>query len=342
MNSLKTKILLVVFIIVGIIVACCATALVEDVSARKIVVKQAIGTGKMSYWTTPGLKWQGFGALTDYDKSVQVWFSDKDSEGGKANGPISVRYNCGGTSKISGSVRVELPTDEMYLERIQFKFGSMEKLMNDLIIPTVKKAMNASGPMMTAYESYAEKKNDFMRYVEDQVSNGVYQTVIREIKTKDEISGDEKVVRVAYPIADEASVNGIKRQELPPFQEFGLRIVQVALIDFDYDERVQSQITKQQQIMMDMKTSYADALKAKQDAIKEEEMGKARTAKAKWAQEEIKATAVTQAEQEREVSRLAAEKAEFDKKRIVAQGQAEAEANRLKVSAGLMVSPFIS
>ena len=61
-------------------------------------------------------------------------------------------------------------------------------------------------------------------------------------------------------------------------------------------------------------------------------------AKAKWEQEKIKAVEVTKAEQEREVSRLAAEKAEFDKKRIIAEGQAEAEAARLKVAAGLSPS----
>ena len=37
----------------------------------------------------------------------------------------------------------------------------------------------------------------------------------------------------------------------------------------------------------------------------------------------------------REVARLNAERAEFDKKRVIAEGQAEAEANRLKVAAGL-------
>lgn len=66
-----------------------------------------------------------------------------------------------------------------------------------------------------------------------------------------------------------------------------------------------------------------------------EEQGKAAAAKAKWEQEKEKALAVTKAEQEREVSRLAAEKAEFEKKRIIAEGQAQAEANRLKVQAGL-------
>ena len=58
-------------------------------------------------------------------------------------------------------------------------------------------------------------------------------------------------------------------------------------------------------------------------------------AKAKWEQEKVKATEVTKAEQEREVARLSAEKAEFDKKRIIAEGEAEAAANRAKVAAGL-------
>ena len=82
-------------------------------------------------------------------------------------------------------------------------------------------------------------------------------------------------------------------------------------------------------------TAKTQALEAMQKTITIEEQGKAKAAEAKWAQDREKAVAVTKAEQEREVSRLAAEKAEFDKKRIVAQGQAEAEANRLKVQAGL-------
>lgn len=44
---------------------------------------------------------------------------------------------------------------------------------------------------------------------------------------------------------------------------------------------------------------------------------------------------MTQAEQEKEVPRLAAEKAKFDKEKIIAEGQAQAEANRLKVQVGL-------
>lgn len=82
-------------------------------------------------------------------------------------------------------------------------------------------------------------------------------------------------------------------------------------------------------------TAKTQALEAMQKAITIEEQGKATAAQAKWEQEKEKAIAVTKAEQEREVARLAAEKAEFQKKEIIAKGQAEAEANRLKVSAGL-------
>ena len=84
-----------------------------------------------------------------------------------------------------------------------------------------------------------------------------------------------------------------------------------------------------------LKILKAKTLAAQQEAIKVEAEGQASAAKAKWEQEKIKATEVTKAEQEREVARLAAERAEFEKKRIIAEGQAEAEANRLKVAAGL-------
>lgn len=84
---------------------------------------------------------------------------------------------------------------------------------------------------------------------------------------------------------------------------------------------------------------------AKQTALKEEAEGKARVAKAKADQEVIKITEVTKAEKEKavaelearkeyEVARLAALTAQEEAKKIKAQGEAEAAANRAKVTAG--------
>lgn len=336
-KSIFTSAKAIAFAIVMFLIVATCGMWVENVDKSKITVCQ-YPTGTLTYWTQPGPRLQLFGTITDYDKSAQVWFSNREGEGdgeGLANGSIKIMFNDGGTARISGSIRIELPTNSQQLERITTKFPTMDNLMSDLVIPTVYKAVLASGPMMTAYESYAEKKNDLMRYIDDQISNGVYQTVIREVRVQDEVSGDEKVVRVAFPIEDSTAVNNIKRQELPPFQEFGIRVVQVALNDIDYDEIVKAQISRQQQILMDMKTSYSDALKAKQDAIKAEEMGKATAAEERWKQEAIKAVEVTRAQQAFEVAEFRAKEASEAAKKIKAEGEAEAYSARLKVQAGL-------
>lgn len=79
----------------------------------------------------------------------------------------------------------------------------------------------------------------------------------------------------------------------------------------------------------------AQAAAAQQESIRAEEEGKAQAMKAKWEQETIKAVEVTKAEQEFEVARFAALKAKEEAKKIAAEGEAKALANRLLVQAGL-------
>jgi regulator of protease activity HflC (stomatin/prohibitin superfamily) len=221
------------------------------------------------------------------------------------------------------------------MKMIQTAYNGMDRLMNDLVAQNVVKVIYASGPLMSAFESYAEKKNDMVFYITDQLTNGVYKTTIREEDSIDSFTGETKKVKVASLVADEHAPNGYVRSEKSPFTSYGVIIDQVSITEITYDEKVNQQIQTQQQANMSIQTKKAEALAAQQDAIKAEAEGKAAAAKAKWEQEKVKATEVTKAEQEREVSRLAAEKAEFDKKRIIAEGEAEAAANRAKVAAGL-------
>jgi regulator of protease activity HflC (stomatin/prohibitin superfamily) len=86
---------------------------------------------------------------------------------------------------------------------------------------------------------------------------------------------------------------------------------------------------------MIVQTSKAKTLAAQQEAIRAEQAGRAAATGGKWHQEKIKAVEVTKAEQEYEVARLAALKAKEEAKKIEAEGQAKAAANRALVSAGL-------
>lgn len=321
------SILTIVFLV---IIAFCASSIVEDVDNEKIVVNQVPLTGTMEVWATPGMKFQAFGSTTTYYKTRQLWFGSED------NGePIPVIFNDASDGLIYGSLRVKLPTDNVHMLRIQTDYNGMERLMTDLVRPTVTKVIYASGPLMSAFESYAEKKNDLIEYITDQLNNGVYKTTVKTVESVDPVTGEVKKTKVAALIPDSLAAGGYKRSEVSPFSYYGLEIGQVAVSKIAYSDKVNKQIAQQQEANMLIQTSKAKSAAAQQEAIRAEEEGKAEAAKARWAQEKEKAIAVTRAEQEREVSRLAAEKANFEKARIVAQGQAEAEANRLKVQAGL-------
>lgn len=331
----KRKVTAIIFGVLIFLCLCCIGKFGEDVKNEQIVVNQFPFSGKMVYWTDPGFKWQWFGRTTRYYKTQQYWFGGKDIQGESHGTPIKVIFNDASVGYIYGSLRVKLPTDVEHLKLIQTAYTGMDRLMNDLVSQNVTKVIYASGPLMSAFESYAEKKNDMVAYITDQLTNGIYKTTSREVETVDSFTGETKKVRVASLVPDDDAPNGYVRSEKSPFSAYGVEIDQVSISEISYDEKVNQQIQTQQQANMSIQTKKAEALAAQQDAIKAEAEGKAAAAKAKWEQERIKATEVTKAEQEREVARLAAEKAEFDKKKIIAEGQAEAEANRLKVAAGL-------
>ena len=331
----KGKVTAIIFGVFTFIILCLMGSVAEDVKNEQIVVNQYPFTGRMAYWTEPGLEWQWFGRTTKYYKTQQFWFGGKDVDGESHGTPIKVIFNDASVGYIYGSLRVVLPTDVEHLKLIQTAYNGMDRLMNDLVAQNVVKVIYASGPLMSAFESYAEKKNDMVFYITDQLTNGVYKTTIREEDSIDSFTGEVKKVKVASLISNENAPNGYVRSERSPFTSYGVNIDQVSITEITYDEKVNQQIQTQQQANMSIQTKKAEALAAQQDAIKAEAEGKAAAAKAKWEQERVKATEVTKAEQEREVSRLAAEKAEFDKKRIIAEGEAEAAANRAKVAAGL-------
>ena len=307
----------------------------EDVRNETIVVNQFPFSGNMAYWTEPGWYWQGFGKTTTYFKTQQLWFGSDNDNGEQMGKPIPVIFNDASDGSIYGSLRVKLPTDPKYLARIQTDYNGMDRLINDLVRPTVVKVIYASGPLMSAFESYAEKKNDLIEYITDQLNNGVYKTTVKRVETVDPITSEKKEVKVATLIADSLAAGGFRRSESSPFAYYGLEIGQVAVSKIDYSDKVTKQIEQQQEANMLIQTSKAKSAAAQQEAIRAEEEGKAVAAKARWEQEAIKAVEVTKAQQAFEVAALQAKEAAEKAKKIIEEGKAQAEANRLKVQAGL-------
>ena len=158
----------------------------ENLDAGEIAVIQSPISGELSVATNPGWVWQGAGSVTKYKRSNQLWFSNKEDEGGEANGAIKIGFNDFGEGTVSGSVRWYMPTNTEQILRLHRDYGTQESIEFKLIKQAVTKAIYMSGPLMSSKEAVSEKKTALLTYTEDQANNGIYKT--RAIATKDTVA----------------------------------------------------------------------------------------------------------------------------------------------------------
>ena len=312
-NQLLNLLKIAVISILGIVLLASSCNMFESLDVHKVMVIQSPIKGNLTWHTSAGVKWQGWGKVTKYDKRSIYKFS------------IPVRFNDAGHATMTGSVQFEMPLDVEHLNRIQSKFGTEDAVKTQLIQTVVNKCLYMTGPMMSSRESYAEKRSYLINYVEDQIQNGIYKTIARDTTIHDVISGSEKSVTV-IEIAQKAGVP--ERQETAVLNEFGIKTFNFSIEKLDYDATVEAQIQAQQKMTMAVQTAIAEAKKAEQATITAEANGKAEAATAKWAQEAVKATAVTIAEKIRDSSKLMAEAAEYTKKEQTLLGEGEGARKR--------------
>lgn len=307
-----------------------AGKLYEDVDAGEIVIIQDPVDGEMHVNKQPGMVWQGWGKVTHYKKSGQLWFlTPKEKD--EPDGSLPVKWNDGGHATISGSIRYDLPMDDEAMIRLHSTFGSQEAIESHLIKTNIEKAVYLVGPLMSSKESYAEKKNDLIYYIEDQASRGAYKTIQKEVKEMDQLTNTEKLVTKVEIEKDSLGVPA--RQEISPMSTYKVKLYNMSINNMIFSAEVEAQIKTQQQSIMSVQTSIANAKRAEQDAITTAKQGEADAAKAKWDQEVIKATQVTAAEAAKAVAVLELETARLNKQRDIEQGEGEAAKKRLAMQA---------
>lgn len=313
-------------IIGGIILAIfLAGNLFENIDAGEIAVIQSPITGELKVVKTPGWAYQGGGTVTKYKRSNQLWFSNKEDEGG--NGAIKIGFNDFGEGTVSGSVRWYMPASDEHILKLHSDYGTQESIEFKLIKQAVTKAIYMSGPLMSSKEAVSEKKTALLSYTEDQANNGIYRT--RAIASKDTLTADSnsKLLEIVYK-------NGkpeiIKASDVAIY---GVTLSNFTINEIVFSGTVTKQIADQQRLVMAVQTSKANAQKATQDAITTKMQGEADAAKAKWEQEVIKAKVVTEAESRNRVAELDVKTAELRKQKDILEGQGIATKKRLIMEA---------
>lgn len=291
----------------------------EKVDANEILVVQDVIDGELHWYSTPGLKPQWFGRAVTFPKVMTYDFQD------------TVRFNEGGHAAIIGSIQFRLPSDPTTLSAIYTTYGSPDAFRRGLLETVTDKTIFMTGPLLSSTESYAEKRSNLIFWIEDQIKDGVYRTIRRDIKTRDPITGEEKTVSVAE-IALSADGHPT-RQEPSQLAAFGIVPFNFAVARMPYDAKVEQQIQSQQENIMAIQRAATESRRAEQQALTAEQQGRANAATERWKQEAIKAQAVTEAQQRLEVARLDAQAADQERVANERRGQGEAARRRLVMNA---------
>lgn len=318
------------------------TVIFENCDAGEVIVIQSPVSGELTWHTTPGVKWQGFGKVTDYQRRAQFWFSSKADQGKKEDESLRIRFNDGGHAQISGGISWEMPLDAEHLTLLHQKFGSMKAIESQLVRTMVEKAVYMTGPLMSSTESYASRRNDLLRLIEDQIQHGIYATKTVTETQKDPLTGAEKKVAVVQLVTDKDGKP--QRVEVSPLEEFKVRVFNLTLNEIKYEGKVEEQIQQQQQAQMKVQIQILEAKAAEQQTLTTIKQGEADAAKAEWAQKTIaakleaeadmkKKVAETEAKQKLEVARLDAEAAKQFKLAEIERGEGEAARRKLVMEA---------
>lgn len=344
MNSQQIKgIVIVVCVLLAIAFG---SSIVETVEKGTYQVRQWPVTGTLDTKMTPGMWMQMFGDISEWPKAETFYFTaDKDSDQDSDQDlSIEVRFQDGSMANISGTLRIVLPTsDQQAINLIDISgYKNYRDLAQRLILPVVRNALRLSANLMSARESYSEKRTDFVFWSWDMIQNGLYQTEEIEEYVTDLISG-EKVKKTIKVIKKDKKTKKVLYQQ-NPLKGTGITLANFEIKSFVYSKVVKKQIKEQQDAIMAIATAKALAQKAEQDKLKEEAQGKARVAKAKYQKEEEKIRAVVDAEKDktvatlaaerkRDVAKLAKEEAAFTKAKDILLGQGEAERKKLVMAA---------
>jgi hypothetical protein len=307
----KAVIILIAVGVCVILVLALSGQIVETVDKGTYVIKQSATTGELTAHMKPGPFGQWFGSITVWPVAETFYFT-KDSEG--TTGPkdvgddsIEVRFNDGSVCKISGTCRVDMPRSEDEAIKIITEHGyrSHDQVETKLILPVIRRSLIMTANLMSAKESYSDRRADFFKYAWDQIDNGVYVTKDESTTEMDAVT-NVNVTKVRKTIL--LDKDGKPQREKNPLEGTGIHLSNFEIKNFVYEDRVQKQIATQQEALMAVQTARANAQKAQQDSLTVEAEGKAAVMKAKYEEEQKKIRAEVQAQQEQAVAVIAAQK----------------------------------
>lgn len=323
-------------------------------------------TGGWSTVFSSGIKFRWFATIQEWQKEIDIKVVGEGESTEGIEGVIldKVTFQIGGQKEVVPgigitfidrvgaavqiSVRMKMPEDPETFRALAESFRNPMNLINNTLIPTIKEQVSNTGYMFAAQDYISGAATDFRQAIDDQLKYGGFSTERREfndtIYAAIQLSGPRtiKEINTRYKIIRKTDADG-KLLRIPhEITKNNIMVTQV-IVDEVYPEpafkqrlEAQRDISAQKRIEMEkIETARAE----QQRILAEGERDKAKE-RMDQEKEQVKQLIAIETELKQETTRkqlaeIALQTARLESEQNLVRERAQAEANRLKVAAGL-------
>jgi hypothetical protein len=142
-------------------------------------------TGHQVGETTPGYHAKYWGTYEPFKKFITVKADSDDTNNTNVSasiGPIEGRFTDAVTANIEVTARFQMPTVEADFLKMAVAFRTQDNLESSTLIPVLKEVVRNSARTMTAQDYIAGKGGEFENSILDQLREGTYILDIKEIR----------------------------------------------------------------------------------------------------------------------------------------------------------------
>ena len=283
-----------------------------------------------------GLYFSGFfSSVTSYPDVITVQYGTEDEEGDDVtffSEPHGVRFNGGDNARIGHTVKWDLPDDEESMLGIHRHYRSHKRLASTTLSQYQKETAGYATQMLDSETHYSGGQSQLKEYFQDQLRNG---QVLLDKKNKiltDTLTKETVTIIEVKPRKDK---NGESIRTPSDIQKYNIAPSFVSIDHMKYDPLIEEKLKAKIESATIKSISEQKLITAQQEALTAVEDGKKQLAQVTARKEAEKLEAVIEAEKQTAIAREVSKQSVFNAEKTMAEGRADSEIARLKVSAGL-------
>lgn len=197
-------------------------------------------TGHSDVVMNQGIKWRGFAKVVPWQKYIDVKVVHEDDNLKDIEGlmnPIPIRFIDQVTAEVKISGRFQLPTDENDFITLAIKYRTMDNLVQNTLIPTIREQTNNTGYMYAAQDYISGEAQSFRQTLDEQLKDGAYAVI--KIEHRDTVYSEVqqantdrsiKEVRTSYTV-EKVLENGLPKRIPHELTENNIIVSQVIVDD---------------------------------------------------------------------------------------------------------------